>query len=232
MAQSPGDQILASPTMVKLTARGTLLALGTVSSLVFAALALVATRGIFDLDRSADALVGLTRSAGLQIPMEAISLLGQASALGPLIVLVSLLLWWRDRPRWALALPVVMAGTGALQWMAKWAVDRPRPNGAPWGFPSGHALTVVVFFGLIAYVVGTSAARRRWRLASGALCALTVLAVGFSRLYLDVHWLSDVGGGFAVGGAYLPMAIWLVEGTPVGNDALRPIQDAGYPVGA
>jgi undecaprenyl-diphosphatase len=42
-------------------------------------------------------------------------------------------------------------------------------------------------------------------------CAVLALAVGFSRLYLDMHWLSDVGGGFAVGLAYLPLAIWCVE---------------------
>jgi hypothetical protein len=158
----------------------------------------------------------------------------QASGLAPLVVLVSLVFWWRDRLQWAIGLPVIMAGTGALQWIAKWAVDRPRPNGAPWGFPSGHALTVLVFFGLIAYVVWTSAARRRWRLTSGALCVLTILAVGFSRLYLDMHWLSDVGGGLAVGGAYLPMAIWLVERRPARSPARHLAQhaDADYPVGA
>ena len=182
--------------------------------MAFAVLSMVAARdGIFDLDRSADALVALTRTVTLGGPMEAISLLGQASALVPLIVLASFVLW-RDRRRWAIALPAIMAGTGALQLIAKWAVDRPRPNGTPWGFPSGHALTVAVFFGLVAYMVCTSPAHRRWRWPSCALCASTVLAVAFSRLYLDMHWLSDVGGGLAVGAAYLPMTIWLVEALP------------------
>jgi membrane-associated phospholipid phosphatase len=208
--------------MVKLTARDVLLALGTVSSVGFAALAVRATQGIFDLDRSADALVGLTRIAGLQLPMETISLLGQATMLAPLVAFVSLLLWWYDQHRWALGLPLIMSGTGALQWLAKWAVDRPRPNGAPWGFPSGHALVAVVFFGVIAYIVCTSTTRRCWRWTSTGLGVLTVLAVGFSRLYLDVHWLSDVGGGFAVGGAYLPIAIWLVEPTPARRRSRTP----------
>jgi len=186
--------------------------IGAVASAVFAALSLVAAQqGVFDLDRNADALVALTRASGLERSMQAISLLGQASALVPLIAVVSLLLW-RDRRRWAIALPAVMAGTGALQLVAKWAVDRPRPNGMPWGFPSGHALTVAVFFGVVTYVVCTSSTRHRWRWLSTILCASTVLAVGFSRLYLDMHWLSDVGGGFAIAAAYLPMTIWLVEG--------------------
>src|SRR5215475_1399786 len=193
---------------------GFLLAIGAVSSVVFAALSLVAARdGIFDVDRSADALVALTRTGALGVPMEAISLLGQASALIPLIVVASVVLW-RDRRRWAIALPAIMAGTGAFQLMAKWAVDRPRPNGTPWGFPSGHTITVAVFCGLVAYVVCTSSTRQRWRWPSCALGAGTVLAVAFSRLYLDMHWLSDVGGGLAVGAAYLPVAIWLVEAFP------------------
>ena len=47
-------------------------------------------------------------------------------------------------------------------------------------------------------------------LGAGA-CAGIVLAVAFSRLYLDVHWLTDVIGGFALGLAYLLLTIWLVE---------------------
>ena len=191
-----------------------LLSIGTASSLAFAALALIATRrGVFDLDRSTEALVGLIRRAPLQSSMETASLLGQGSVLVPLIALASLLVW-QCRRRWALALPVVMAGAGGLQFLAKWAVDRPRPNTAPWGFPSGHALIVVVFFGALAYLVCTSRTRRRWRWAGTALCAATVLVVGFSRLYLDMHWISDVGGGFAVGLAYLPLAVWVVELIP------------------
>jgi membrane-associated phospholipid phosphatase len=187
---------------------------GMLSALTFAALSILAAyQGVFDLDHSTRELVGTTRLASLQGSMEAVSLLGQGTALIPLILLASLLAW-RPRRRWALAFPLVMAGTGALQFLAKWAVDRPRPNEAAWGFPSGHALSVLVFFGLVAYLVCTSGTRRCWRWTSVALAVATILTVGFSRLYLNMHWLSDVGGGFAVGLAYLLIAIWLVEQLP------------------
>jgi membrane-associated phospholipid phosphatase len=193
---------------------GLAFSLGMAASLSFAALSMLATHfGVFGLDHSTQELVTRTRLASLQGSMEAVSLLGQGTALAPLIVLASLLAW-RPRRRWALALPLVMAGTGALQFLAKWAVDRPRPNETAWGFPSGHALTVLVFFGLVAYLVCTSGTRRCWRWSSVALAVATVLTVGFSRLYLNMHWLSDVGGGFAVGLAYLLLAIWLVERPP------------------
>jgi membrane-associated phospholipid phosphatase len=207
---------VAGAKAAKTTNIGALLSLGMASSLAFAALSVVsAHRGVFDLDRSTEALVGLVRRASLLSTMETVSLLGQASALVPLIAVASLFMW-RSRRRWALALPLVMAGAGGLQFLAKWAVDRPRPNAAPWGFPSGHALIVVVFFGVLTYLLCTSPTprRRRWRWAGVVLCVATALAVGFSRVYLDMHWISDVGGGFAVGLAYLPLTIWVVELVP------------------
>jgi undecaprenyl-diphosphatase len=194
-------------------ARPSALLLGALLSITaFLALATPAARQQwFDAERVMRDQVGLVRGPALGDAMVAVSALGQASGLVPLIVLVSLLLWRGRRP-WALTLPLVMAGTGVLQLAAKWAVDRPRPNLAPWGFPSGHVLSLVVFFGLLVYVLHAVRARRAWRWLSVTGGAGVVLAVAFSRLYLDVHWLSDVAGGFALGLAYLLFAVWLVEG--------------------
>ncbi len=72
-------------------------------------------------------------------------------------------------------------------------------------------ISLVVFFGLVAYLLSTSRMSQRWRYLGAAMGAGTVLAVGFSRLYLDVHWLSDVLAGFMLGLAYLLLTIWLVE---------------------
>ena len=103
-------------------------------------------------------------------------------------------------------------GAGLLQFVTKWAADLPRPNAAPWGFPSGHVLSLAVFFGLVVWLVVTASRRRqRWRIAAGVLSATAVGAVGFSRLYLDKHWLSDLAGGLMAGMAYLLLAIWVVE---------------------
>jgi undecaprenyl-diphosphatase len=135
--------------------------------------------------------------------------LGDAAGLIPLIA-VAVVALWRSCRRWALALPLVMAGAGALQWLAKWLADRPRPDATPMGFPSGHVLTLIVLFGLIAYLVAGSG-RRAWALAGWAVCAFTVVSVGFTRLYLDRHWLSDLGGGLMIGMAYLLVVIWLVD---------------------
>src|SRR2546428_6445922 len=157
--------------------------------------AIAAGKQLSGLDHATQTLVQLAHDPLLDAAMNGISGLGENYGLVSLIALGVALLWHRSR-RWALVLPLLMAGTGGLQLVAKWAVDRPRPNLDPWGFPSAHVLTVVVLFGYLAYVVGTSRTRRNLGVA---LWAAIVCMVAFSRMYLDAHWLSDVLGGFAIG---------------------------------
>lgn len=183
----------------------------------FLSLAVVAAHDrFFSLDHAARGAVGLTRHPALDPAMRAVSFLGENLGLVPLIALGAGLMW-RGRRRWALALPPLMAGTGGLQHVAKWSVDRPRPNLEAWGFPSGHVLSLVVFFGLLTYLLCTSTAKRRWQCLGSAGCALTVLLVAFSRLYLEKHWVSDVAGGFMLGLAYLLPVIWLVDTVVAGQ---------------
>jgi len=114
---------------------------------------------------------------------------------------------------WGVAFPFVMAGAGLLQIFAKWAIDRPRPNLDPWGFPSAHVLTVVVISGYLAYALG-AVRGRSWRRFDLAICAAIVGTVAFSRMYLDAHWLSDVLGGLSIGLAYLLAVVWLIGSIP------------------
>src|SRR5262249_52201876 len=132
---------------------------------VFLVLALIAaTRPISALDRYTHALVDSNRPAIFDPAMSAVSRLGERDALTALLALAIGVLW-RVCRRWAVALPFLMIGTGILQLIAKWAVDRPRPNLDAWGFPSGHVLSLTVFFGLMWYVLGiTTSGRSRRRL--------------------------------------------------------------------
>ena len=155
-------------------------ACGLLASYLVLALA-AAQQQFLPLDRSVRAWVQPMRSGWLDVSMAAVSFLGEPAGLIPLILIASALLWRASR-RWALLLPALMAGTGVLQLVGKWAANRPRPNAAPWGFPSGHVLSLAVFFGILAFLLVTLSGRRR-------------------------RWLSDVIGGFALGTAYLLLAI-------------------------
>jgi undecaprenyl-diphosphatase len=188
----------------------------------FLALALIsAGHQLSDVDHRARALVQLARLPWLDSVMVTVSGLGENYGLIPLIALGSAILW-RPSRRWAVALPLLMAGTGALQLVAKWAVDRPRPNLAAWGFPSGHVLSLVAYFGLMMYLLATSTAAPPRRRLGYTGCVAIVLTVAFSRLYLEAHWMSDVAGGFTLGLAYLLSTIWLVE-------TIAPRRDGGSP---
>ena len=186
---------------------------GAVVSLVgYLALAVFAAQQqFFALDYGTRSWVRLLRAETLDLPMELITHLGDYIGLIALIAIAMPLLWRVNR-RWALALPVLMAGAGALQWLAKLSAGRARPNLAPFGFPSGHVLSLVVFFGLMVYLIAVaSSRRRRWRLLACMVATVPVVVVAFSRLYLDKHWLSDLAGGLTIGAGYLLLAIWIVE---------------------
>jgi membrane-associated phospholipid phosphatase len=172
---------------------------------------LAAQQALAGLDYGVRTWVALLRYEFLNLPMRVLTALGDSLGLIPLIALGVVLLWRVSR-RWAIALPFLMLGAGVLQYVTKWAANLPRPDAAPWGFPSGHVLSLAVFFGLVVWLVATaSRRRRRWRIAAAVVSAAAVLAVAFSRLYLDKHWLSDLAGGLMAGMAYLLLAIWVVE---------------------
>jgi undecaprenyl-diphosphatase len=96
----------------------------------------------------------------------------------------------------------------ALNGTLKVVVHRPRPA-LPWAnvlpdysFPSGHTMNTVVFYLAIAMIVWVTLGRRPGAVAV-ALALVVSVAVGFSRIYLGYHYLSDVIGGFAAGLGWL-----------------------------
>jgi len=187
---------------------------GLLLLLVFLSLTVVVTHQQLDgVDHAALSWIHQSRDPGQQRFMEAATFLGGRPGQLVVVLMGAVLLWPRRR-RWAVALPLVMGGAGLVQLLAKWTVDRPRPNLTSWGFPSAHVLSLVVLCGYLAYMVTMTSASSRWRhLPAGAGLGI-VGTVGYSRMYLDAHWLSDLLGGFTLGLAYLLLAIWLIEWAP------------------
>ena len=110
------------------------------------------------------------------------------------------------------------AGASLLDYWLKVAIHRPRPGYAgallysSWSFPSGHAMVSLVGYGMLAYVIlllGHGNRRTRWLV--GGATALLVAAIGISRLYLGVHYFSDVVGGYAAGVVWLSTCVSAVE---------------------
>ena len=117
-------------------------------------------------------------------------------------------LWFAKRARTALFIVIVLAGAALLEFLVKLAVDRDRPvfadpvaTATGKSFPSGHALTAVVAFGLLVLLVP-----RRFKIAAAVVGVVAVLLVSYSRLALGVHYVSDVLGGWLLGAAWLVLA--------------------------
>jgi membrane-associated phospholipid phosphatase len=89
--------------------------------------------------------------------------------------------------------------------IAKSYFQRPRPGifGSldSYSYPSGHTTCATVFFLLVGWGLAGLCKRRALRIGCVAICALVPVLVGFSRIYFDVHWLSDVYGGLFFGAA-------------------------------
>ena len=159
----------------------------------------------------------------------AISIVGAPAVVAAIGLTVTLVLLVQRRWIVTLAWVVAFAGSGILDWSLKRIIQRPRPTGSEaflygtsFSFPSGHALGSLVVYGMLAYlVVAFIVHSRRARLGVSALAAFLVAAIGLSRLYLGVHYLSDVIGGFAVATVWLSVCVSGLEIT-LGQRGLYP----------
>lgn len=180
-------------------------------ALSFLTLAAIAgAQYVFSLDYTVQALVQGARHPRLESPTRALTLLGSGWVLAALSALGWVGLRRLGHPL-ARFVPATVAGAFLLGALTKWLVSRPRPRGTEYGFPSGHALGAAVFFGAVVYVLWTNGVPRVPRWLGTLLACLLVLGVAWSRLYLKVHWLSDVAGGLAGGLAYLLVALIVIE---------------------
>jgi len=107
--------------------------------------------------------------------------------------------------------------TYLLQEWLKLGVARPRPELWPrlvfvssYSFPSGHALAAATFFPLLARTWTRERPREKW--AARAAAAALAIFIGFGRLYLGVHWPSDVLAGWTLGCLQTATAIWIRDG--------------------
>lgn len=125
------------------------------------------------------------------------------------LVLAGLVLLWRRDWRHLATLVVTCGGGALLNLVLKLTFHRTRPvfatefeSSRSWSFPSGHAMDSFIVYGLFAYWIGVRFPRAR--LPAAAIAAAVVGVIGFSRLYLGVHYFSDVVAGFFAG------CVWLV----------------------
>jgi undecaprenyl-diphosphatase len=147
-------------------------------------------------------------SPGMTRAMTAISLLGYNLLIVELVIALAVFLFlrWRHAAGW---LAVSVAGGLALDLALKYAFHRSRPQpyfgAAPhsYSFPSGHAVCSFCFYVVLAGLIAARTRSLALRVAVGIAAAVLVMAIGLSRIYLGVHYPSDVIAG------YLAAAVWV-----------------------
>ena len=142
-----------------------------------------------------------------------LSTIGSAAVYFPLFAVVAAWLVWRRLPRLALFVVVTVAGSVVINSLVKLAVDRARPvvadpvaHASGMSFPSGHAQSAIVAASVL-LLVFLPALRGASRAAAAAVAVSFVIAIGFSRVALGVHFVSDVLAGYALGLAWVAAMI-------------------------
>ncbi len=124
------------------------------------------------------------------------------------------ILWIWNKKTYIIPLLIVISGSEIFTILSKIAFHRSRPEFAVYvensfSFPSGHATIAIAFYGFLAYMLIHSFGRWKTKVSIFIIWLIVILLIGFSRLYLGVHYLSDVWGGFLVG------ALWLIIGISI-----------------
>ena len=140
--------------------------------------------------------------------MAAITELGDKYAI---VVVVALLLplVWRRCQSLAFVMIAATLARPVLEFTLKALADRPRPDlerllpGNGPSFPSGHVLAAIALWGLLPPIVALFTNKKSWWWASVVVSGLLIATISASRVYLGVHWFSDVIGGLLVGTLYL-----------------------------
>jgi membrane-associated phospholipid phosphatase len=217
------DRFCAVAWLARRTTTPTLLALVTVGW--FAAILAIAILcghllhllerpdGSTSFDRSITTWMVAHRTGSLTALARLLSALGSQKILLPMTGVVALLLVGRRRLLLAGFLVAAWGGALLLYSLVKHFVQRPRPPAAIWlmkvaatSFPSGHATQSLATFVALAFVI---AALVKWGGAPAKGLALALAAgVGWSRVYLGVHWTTDVIAGWLIGAVWTAIVLW------------------------
>lgn len=171
-------------------------------------------RFVADLDMLINTIFASNRSGDIIQFAWLVTQLGESVFIALATLVTSAILWINNRRPQIIILWLVLLGSTALTFFGKLLLMRPRPETAvlletSGSLPSGHATIAVAFYGYITYLI---ISQIKSKILSNLLLFIGILGIaliGWSRLYLGVHYLSDIIAGFAVGFLWLKIGMYL-----------------------
>ena len=156
------------------------------------------------------------RTDGLTSFFTWITLLGKSQVILVFILISGALLWLWGKKYCIFPLFIAVAGSGLFTYLGKLVFHRPRPEMAVYAehsfsFPSGHATVAVAFYGFVGYLLVRFSQSWNRKVNIFFTTLFIIIAVGFSRIYLGEHYLSDVWSGYLVGTMWLILAVSFSE---------------------
>ncbi len=168
---------------------------------------------------------------GLTGIMELFTLLGGHYFLVPANLLIIAIAYFMRKDAWfAIKTFSVAFSSLLIMFGLKLLFSRPRPltpllkAASGYSFPSGHAFMSFTFFGLLIYLVYNKVENRLLKGVLIAALLLITLIVGSSRIYLRVHYFTDVMAGFSLGVIWLVISIWLLNKIEKNKTKLPPVE--------
>lgn len=134
-----------------------------------------------------------------------------------LIVISILLLFFIKNKRTAIRISINLVAVFLSSQLFKIIFRRPRPDGfalttaSGYGYPSGHAMVSLAFFGFLTYLLCKKVKSNLVKTILIAVSVIVILLIGFSRIYLGVHYFSDVIGGYLLGTAYFMIFLTVIK---------------------
>jgi len=162
--------------------------------------------------------MGAHQVKGVQTAMLEITSLGTGTVVGMIVLVAGMFLWLNQHKHSAILLMAATLGGLVLDNLLKIGFNRPRPQIFKWGtyavsssFPSGHAMSSVIVYGTVAYLAARLQRNVASRILTMGFAGFMILAICSSRLYLGVHYPSDVLAGVVIGLAWAAFCMAVLE---------------------
>jgi len=162
--------------------------------------------------------IGAHQVPWIQAFMLEMTALATSSVVFTIVGIAGTFLWLNKHKHSAILLMAATFGGLLLNNLLKIGFNRPRPQIFEWGtraasssFPSGHAMSAAVVYFTVAYLVARLQQRHIARIATMAIAAIIVVMISVSRMYLGVHYPSDVLAGVTIGLAWAAFCMAILE---------------------